>query len=458
MTTVIIVQARMTSTRLPGKVLKQVLGKPLLEYQIERLQRVKLADEIVIATTTNETDEPIVELCKRLAVAYFRGSEEDVLGRYYQAAREHKVDIVVRVTSDCPLIDPKVIDEVIDCYLKNQSNYDYVSNCLERTYPRGMDTEVFSFSTLQQAFWEVTAQPDREHVTSFIHRQPSRYRLGHFIYSEDCSHHRWTVDTPEDFELIQKIIEAIYPRKPNFTLEDCLSLLKKHPEWYIINSHVSQKNMMNKSTKPEDVNFVTEQEKFWSQGFGDEYTHRNQGDSLIARNLALFSKIFSHTQKINSLIEFGANRGLNIEAIKKLLPELEVSAVEINNLAVEELRKIEGMELEIYPQSILDFNTIRVWDFVLIKGVLIHINPNCLEQVYDRLYESSERYICIVEYYNPTPVEITYRGHQGKLFKRDFAGEMLDRFKNLQLLDYGFVYHRDSHFPQDDLTWFLLEK
>ncbi len=242
MKTVIIVQARMTSTRLPGKVLKQVLGKPLLEYQIERLQRVKLADEIVIATTINETDEPIVELCNCLDVAYFRGSEEDVLGRYYQVATEHKVDIVVRVTSDCPLIDPKVIDEVINCYLKNQSNYDYVSNSLERTYPRGMDTEVFSFSTLQQAFWEATSQPDREHVTPFIHRQPSRYSLGHVIYSEDCSHYRWTVDTPEDFELIQKIIEAIYPRKPNFTLEDCLSLLKKYPEWYIINSHVSQKN------------------------------------------------------------------------------------------------------------------------------------------------------------------------------------------------------------------------
>lgn len=241
MKTVIIVQARMTSTRLPGKVMKQVLGKSLLQYQLERLQRVKLADEIVIATTTNQTDESIVELCNRLAVPCFRGSEEDVLGRYYQAARVYKADTVVRVTSDCPLIDPQVIDEVIDCYLKNKSNYDYVSNSLERTYPRGMDTEVFSFSALQQACWEATAQSDREHVTPFIHRQPARYRLGHVIYSEDCSHHRWTVDTPEDFELIQKIIEAIYPRKPNFTLEDCLSLLKKHPEWYIINSHVSQK-------------------------------------------------------------------------------------------------------------------------------------------------------------------------------------------------------------------------
>ena len=241
MKTVIIVQARMTSTRLPGMVMKRVLGKPLLEYQLERLQRVKLADEIVIATTTNQTDEPIVELCNSLSVACFRGSEDDVLSRYYGAATAHKADLVVRVTSDCPLIDPQVIDTVIDYYLQNQSHYDYVSNSLERTYPRGMDTEVFAFSTLQQAFWEATAQPDREHVTPFIHRQPARYRLGHVIYSEDCSHHRWTVDTPEDFELIQKIIEAIYPRKPNFTLEDCLSLLKKHPEWYIINSHVSQK-------------------------------------------------------------------------------------------------------------------------------------------------------------------------------------------------------------------------
>lgn len=242
MKTVIIVQARMTSTRLPGKVMKRVLGKPLLEYQLERLQRVKLADEIVIATTTNQTDEPIVELCNSLSVACFRGSEDDVLSRYYGAATAHKADLVVRVTSDCPLIDPQVIDTVIDYCLQNQSHYDYVSNSLERTYPRGMDTEVFSFSTLQQAFGEATAQPDREHVTPFIYRQPARYRLGHVIYSEDCSHHRWTVDTPEDFELIQKIIEAIYPRKPNFTLEDCLSLLKKHPEWYIINSHVSQKN------------------------------------------------------------------------------------------------------------------------------------------------------------------------------------------------------------------------
>ncbi|WP_223007686.1 cytidylyltransferase domain-containing protein [Cylindrospermopsis curvispora] len=239
--TVIIVQARMTSTRLPGKILKQVLGKPLLQYQIERLQGVKLADEIVIATTTNKTDAPIIDLCDRLSVAYFRGSEADVLERYYQAAVAHQAKVVVRVTSDCPLIDPQVVNRVIDYYLKNHSQYDYVSNSLERTYPRGMDTEVFPFSVLQEAFVRARSQPDREHVTPFIYRQPVLYRLGHVLYSQDCSHHRWTVDTAEDFELIQKIIEAVYPNVPNFTLEDCLRLLGERPEWYLINSHIEQK-------------------------------------------------------------------------------------------------------------------------------------------------------------------------------------------------------------------------
>lgn len=238
---VIIVQARMTSTRLPGKILKKVLGKPLLEYQIERLRRVKLADEIVIATTINETDELIVQLCDSLSVSYFRGSEEDVLSRYYEAAKVHQADVIVRVTSDCPLIDPEVIDRVIKFYINYQTKYDYVSNSLERTYPRGMDTEVFSFKALQEAFLEATALPDREHVTPFIHRQPQRYSLASVNYSENQSHHRWTVDTPEDFELIKRIIEAIYPNLPDLTLKDCFNLLENNPEWLTINAHVQQK-------------------------------------------------------------------------------------------------------------------------------------------------------------------------------------------------------------------------
>lgn len=243
MQTTIIVQARMTSTRLPGKVLKKVLGKPLLVYQLERLRRVKLADEIVIATTTNETDLPIVKLCSDLAISCFRGPEEDVLARYYGAAQQFPGDIIVRLTSDCPVIDPQVIDKVIQYYLDHQQEVDYVSNVLERTYPRGMDTEVFSFKALHEAFEEATDKADREHVTPFIYRQPERYQLANVPYQEDQSRHRWTVDTPQDLELVTRILEALYPYKPQFTLEDILSLLMQHPNWMAINKDIEQKKL-----------------------------------------------------------------------------------------------------------------------------------------------------------------------------------------------------------------------
>lgn len=237
---VIIVQARMSSTRLPGKILKVVLQKTLLEFQVERLRRVELADEIVIATTTNNTDQPIIDLCGKLHVLYFRGSEEDVLSRYYGAAKLHNASVIVRVTSDCPIIDPHVIDKIIQFYL-DYPDYDYVSNCLERTYPRGMDTEVFSFEALQETFFEATAPSDREHVTPFIHMNPQRFHLANVSYSEDQSCHRWTVDTPQDFELIKRIIETLYTYTPQFTLEDCLDLLSQHHDWSTINTNVEQK-------------------------------------------------------------------------------------------------------------------------------------------------------------------------------------------------------------------------
>ena len=241
MRVVIIVQARMTSTRLPGKVLKTVLGKPLLEYQIERLRRVKLADEIVIATTTNNADQPIIDLCDRLSIPYYRGSEDDVLARYHSAAIFHQADTVVRVTSDCPVIDPQVIDRVIYTYIDEYPKYDYVSNCLERTYPRGMDTEIFSFNALEQAFQQAITQPDREHVTPFIYLQIHKYNLGKVMYFENQGDHRWTVDTPDDFELIRIIIESLYPLKIEFTLEDCLELFAHNPKLTKINKHVEQK-------------------------------------------------------------------------------------------------------------------------------------------------------------------------------------------------------------------------
>jgi len=243
MKTVIIDQARMTSTRLPGKVMKEVLGKPLLEYQIERLKRTNEADELVIATTTNNTDQPIVEICKRLGVAYYRGSEEDVLSRYYEAATKFGADVVVRVTSDCPLIDPTVVDKVIKHYKDNWDKYDYVSNTLTRTYPRGMDTEVFSYKVLQEVYYNAQEQPEREHVTPYICWHPERYKLDNVSHHENQSHHRWTVDTPEDFELIKLILQDLYPVSNKFTWLDVLNLLNEHPEWVQINASVTQKEI-----------------------------------------------------------------------------------------------------------------------------------------------------------------------------------------------------------------------
>ena len=200
----------------------------------------------------------------------------------------------------------------------------------------------------------------------------------------------------------------------------------------------------------------TEQENFWAGSFGSEYIGRNKSQQLVASNTAFFSELCTKMQPIQSAIEFGSNVGMNLHAIRNVLPGAEISAIEINTDAVNELKKIEG--LKIYAQSILDFEPDYQRDLAFIKGVLIHINPDELQNVYQILYDTSSRYICVTEYYNPSPVALPYRGHEGKLFKRDFAGEMMDKFPDLNLVSYGFCYHRDPVFPQDDVTWFLMEK
>lgn len=243
MNTVIIAQARMTSTRLPGKVLKSILGKPLLAYFVERLQRASLANQVVIATTINATDEPIVQLCRAMSVGFTRGSEDDVLSRYYDAATVTGAEIIVRVTSDCPLIDPVLVDDAIGFFRENASSVDYVSNALETTYPRGMDVEVFSFQALREAHFESTRKPDREHVTPFLYTHPERYRIGEIRSPQDLSPHRWTVDTPDDLSLITHIIEALYPLKPAFQLADILELLDQHADWPLINANIHQKGL-----------------------------------------------------------------------------------------------------------------------------------------------------------------------------------------------------------------------
>ena len=204
MNTVAIVQARMTSTRLPGKVLMEVEGRPLLAYQLERLSRIKSLGSVVVATTTNVQDEPVVELCERMKVPTYRGCEHDVLSRYYEAAAFYKADNVVRFTADCPLIDPEISERVISKFLSGKK-WDYCSVNIH-SYPRGTDTEIFTMSALREAYSEGTSDEEREHVTYFIWTRPERYRIFSLTSPRDLSRYRITVDTPEDFARVKAVI------------------------------------------------------------------------------------------------------------------------------------------------------------------------------------------------------------------------------------------------------------
>jgi spore coat polysaccharide biosynthesis protein SpsF len=237
---VAIIQARMGSTRLPGKVLKEIEGKTVLARVVERLQRAKQINELLVATTDRADDDVIVEECRRLSAKVSRGDQDDVLDRYYRAAQLAKAEVVVRITSDCPLIDPEVTDKTIAAFLEVKP--DYASNTLKRTYPRGLDCEVMSFGALSRA-WQEARQPyEREHVTPYIHEHPEKFKLFPVTGTADFSSHRWTVDTAEDLEFVR----AIYARlKTNetFSGRDVLDLLEREPKLMELNSSVKQKAM-----------------------------------------------------------------------------------------------------------------------------------------------------------------------------------------------------------------------
>jgi pseudaminic acid biosynthesis-associated methylase len=202
--------------------------------------------------------------------------------------------------------------------------------------------------------------------------------------------------------------------------------------------------------------FKTEQETFWKNKFGNDYINRNNTIELLKNKKNLFQKIFENIDPIKNIIEFGANIGLNLLAIKEINNDIKMSAVEINKASFEILKKnINGNMIN---DSILNYNSSDTYDFVFTMGVLIHLNPDVLDDVYNILYNSSNKYIFIGEYYNPTPVCIDYHGEKNKLFKRDFAGELMKKFNNLELIDYGFVYNKDPLYPLDDITWFLFIK
>jgi spore coat polysaccharide biosynthesis protein SpsF len=204
-------------------------------------------------------------------------------------------------------------------------------------------------------------------------------------------------------------------------------------------------------------NYKTEQEHFWAGDFGEAYTDRNLSEQEIKSNIHLFEKILQSTENVNSIIEFGCNRGMNLLALEKINNSFDLHGVEINNTAAEVA--MQETQANILTNSFLsDDFTPPLCDFSFTKGVLIHINPELLPIAYERLYNASKKYIFISEYYSPNPVEVTYRGHDGRLYKRDFAGDLLDKYSDLRLVDYGFTYRRDLEFPLDDQNWFLLEK
>ncbi len=256
-----VLQARVSSSRLPGKVLLPILGQPMLARQIERLTRCRRFDRLIVATSEDASDDAIEGLCRQLGVISYRGSLDDVLDRFYRAALPYEPDHVVRLTGDCPLVDPALIDALIDFHLEH--GYDYSSNCHVPSLPDGLDAEVMRFAALEAAWREARLPSEREHVTPFIRTHPERFRIGLWRHPVDRSRLRWTVDEPEDFEFVSRVYAALYPHDPSFGMQDVLDLLARRPELAAINQGLRRNAGFEKSL---------EQDSQWKEVQGESGT------------------------------------------------------------------------------------------------------------------------------------------------------------------------------------------
>lgn len=236
--TIGIVQARTSSTRLPGKVLQPVLGLPLLCRQLERLKRCREIEKFVVATSDGLEDRVILDLSLEMGVDVFQGNLNDVLDRFYQAARLYLPEHIVRLTGDCPLADPNIIDSLVRFYFSGK--YDYASNCINPTLPDGLDAEIFSFPALERAWYDAASSSEREHVTPYIKNHPELFRIGSQVFDRDFSALRWTVDNPEDLVFVRRVYQEIYPSNPDFVMEDILDLLSRNPSLKSLNAHIGR--------------------------------------------------------------------------------------------------------------------------------------------------------------------------------------------------------------------------
>lgn len=236
---VTIVQARVGSSRLPGKTLLPILGEPLLVRMIERVNNSVLKGKVIVATTTNAMDDVIYDLCVRKKINVFRGSEEDLLDRHYQAANEQKADVILKIPSDCPLICSTIIDQVISYFMNHKEEFDYVSNLHPETFPYGNDVEVIKFDALEKAWLHAKRKLEREHTTPYIWENPDQFKIGNVEW--ECGKnfsksHRWTIDYAEDYQFIKEVFESLYLRNPNFTFNDILEFVEANPEVASINA------------------------------------------------------------------------------------------------------------------------------------------------------------------------------------------------------------------------------
>ncbi len=242
---VAIIQARMNASRLPGKVLKDLAGKTVLSHVIERVKAAQSVNEVIVATTVNKEDDPVERLCESLKIKFFRGSQDDVLDRFYNTAKMFQADCVLRITADCPLIDPLVIDKVVGVHLAN--NADYTANTLKETYPDGEDVEIFSFIALEKAWNEAKLSSEREHVTPYIRKHPGFFKLINVECESDLSRKRWTLDNQEDLDFIKKVYDALYCDNKIFMMKEILGFLAKHPELEMINKNIERNQGYKKS-------------------------------------------------------------------------------------------------------------------------------------------------------------------------------------------------------------------